>query len=342
MSEEDRTEQLKNLSDLLVAEQVRIKRLKLTSRKWEAGPVHEDPSVGRFLESLAQGGGYLQTLVPIDGLSPELVFEAAQRAVVLGYATTPARTGATGLPSTMFDVRITSAGREHLQRHRRTSPHLVDPQAGPAEHDFSFESRTARRIQFIKAVYEESNGSEASVMDGFDLGSRFGWSYRETNDVMQYWEGERLIKFVAEKGAIVITHRGIVEVEGARDHPSQRTRHFPPFSVVIHGDVTDSQMQIVTIDSTQTLITQAGIDTELISAFLDAMLAATAQSPVPDASDADIGEMIEQVRSQLERPQPNRHMIKATLGALRDIAFGMAAIGGWELAAELAHKLGGA
>jgi len=304
--------------------------------------MNEDPSVGRFLESLAQAGGYLQTLVPIDGLSQEVAYEAAQHAVMLGYATTPARTGANGLPSTLFDVRMTPAGKDHLQQHRRTSPHLVHSTAGPGEGlDSSPEARTARRIQFIKAVYEESNGSQASVMDGFDLGSRLGWPYPETDDVMQYWEAEHLIEFVAEEGAIVITHRGIVEVEGARDNPSRRTQHFPPFSVVIHGDVTNSPMQIGTIDSTQTVITQPGMDTQLVLAFLDAVQAATAQSPVPGTSGADVGEMIEQVRSQLERPEPNRPMVKATVGALRDIALGMTAIGGWELAGELAHKLAG-
>ncbi|MGH8994439.1 MAG: hypothetical protein ACRDYB_00110 [Acidimicrobiales bacterium] len=305
--------------------------------------MNEDPAVGRFLESLAQAGGYLQTLVPIDGLSPEAAYAAAQRTVMLGYATTPARTGANGLPSTLFDVRITSAGKDHLQQHRRTSPHLIDPTARPGEglHS-SLEARTARRIQFIKAVYEDSNGSEANVTDGFDLGSRLGWPYRETNDIMQYWEAEHLIKFVAEEGAIVITHRGIVELEGARDNPYRRTQHFPPFSVVIHGDVTNSPMQIGTIDSTQTVFSQVGMDAELVLAFLDAVQAATVQSPVPGTSGADVGEMIEQVRSQLERPEPNRSMVKATVGALREIALGMAAIGGWELAVELAHKLGGA
>jgi hypothetical protein len=304
--------------------------------------MNEDPSVERFLESLAQAGGYLQTLVPIDGLSPEAAYQAAQRAVMLGFATAPARAGADGLPSALFDVRITPAGIDHLQQYRRTSPHLVDPTAGPEGLDSSLEARTARRIQFIKAVYEESNGSEASVMDGFDLGSKLGWPYRETNDVMQYWEAEHLIKFVAEEGAIVITHRGIVELEGARNNPSLRTQHFPPFSVTIHGDVTNSPMQIGTMGSSQTVITQAEMDTDLILAFLDAMQAATAQSSVPGTSSTDVGEMIEQVRSQLARPEPNSHMVKATVGGLRDIALGMTAIGGWELAAELAHKLVGA
>jgi hypothetical protein len=170
--------------------------------------MNEDPSVGRFLESLAQAGGYLQTLVPIDGLSQRDAYEAAQRAVMLGYATTPARTGANGLPITLLDVRMTPTGREHLEQHRRTSPHLVHSTAGPGEGlDSSPESRTARRIQFIKAVYEESHGSQASMMDGFKLGSRLGWPDQETNDVMQYWEAEHLIEFVAVLSASLVEHQ---------------------------------------------------------------------------------------------------------------------------------------
>jgi hypothetical protein len=289
---------------------------------------------------LEQRGGYLQTLVPIDDLSPETAYEAAQRAAMLGFATTPARSGANGLPINLFDVRITPAGQRHLQQHRRTSPHLVIPAAPPAQHlDTSLAARTARRNQFMTTVYEESECSESNVMNGFSIGTGLGWPYQETSDVMQYWEGERLIHFVAEEGAIVITHRGIVEVEGARNNPAQPTQHFPPYSVIFQGDVTNSPVQIGTVDSTQTVITKTGMSDELLTEFLAAVEAAMALAPLTQTANSDVAEMIGEVRAQLERPEPNTAWIKAPVNAPREITIGMAASGGWALAVELAHKL---
>ncbi len=156
---------------------------------------------------------------------------------------------------------------------------------------------------------------------------------------MQYWEGEGLIRFVAEEGAIAITHRGIVEVEGAWHNPAQPTQHFPPFSVIFQGDV-NSPVQIGTVGSSQTVVTEVDIDTELISAFLAAIQAAMNQTQPTGTHNGDVAEMIEQVQMQLERPEPNRAWIRGTVNTLREITIGMTASGGWALAVELAHKLG--
>jgi hypothetical protein len=45
------------------------------------------------------------------------------------------------------------------------------------------------------------------MMDGFKLGSRLGWPDQETNDVMQYWEAEHLIEFVAVLSASLVEHQ---------------------------------------------------------------------------------------------------------------------------------------
>lgn len=300
----------------------------------------DDVGLGRLLEAVDRLGGFSQLLPPIDGLSPEEVFAAADRAERRGHIEGRPVRSAGGQLIMITDVRLTPSGSTYLQQHRREMSHAPVSTSTSCDLDTSTEARRRRRTQFIQAVYDETGASESTFIDGPRLGDRLGLPRSETDNVMQYWEGEGLIHYVTEEGAIGITHRGVVEFEQAQEDPAVATAHFAPNTIIVYGDVHGSQLQAGSSGASQTLTSKAGTSDEMVSDFLAAMRAAILTDPLPDPADnAQVEEMIALVEVERSQPQPNRRLASATTGALRDVALGMAASGGWTAAVALAHQL---
>jgi hypothetical protein len=77
-----------------------------------------------------------------------------------------------------------------------------------------------------------------------------------------------------------------------------------------------------------------------VAEFLTALRAALAAEPLTNPGEsAEVKEMIALVEAERTRSEPNRKLATTLTSALRDIALGMAASGGWAGAVALAHQL---
>jgi hypothetical protein len=116
----------------------------------------------------------------------------------------------------------------------------------------SLQEKTEQRLRFMHRLYEETDGHTLASVKSTDIGEEFGWSDVETDKVVDYLSGERLLEYVSGGGVISLTHAGVVEVEAALHNPDQGTEHFPPAgNVILIGQMYGSQIQQGTVGSQQ-------------------------------------------------------------------------------------------
>ena len=71
-----------------------------------------------------------------------------------------------------------------------------------------FRARRQRRADFLRALYQEVNGSVSEFVDGLELGARIGVDSEETRRMIAYFE---------EKGAVMVDdHKsGVIRITAA-------------------------------------------------------------------------------------------------------------------------------
>ena len=115
----------------------------------------------------------------------------------------------------------------------------------------SLEEKKRQRLVFIGRLYQRTDGDTSATVEISEIASELGWSEEEAYSVARYLGEEGLLRFPA-KGAVAMTHAGVVEMEAALQNPQEPTGHFPALSVVnVYGNVTDSQIQAGTEASNQ-------------------------------------------------------------------------------------------
>lgn len=108
-----------------------------------------------------------------------------------------------------------------------------------------------RRFEFVKRLYEATEGRTLNVVSVDELAAELGWSDAESSAVVEYLDAEGLIEYHMGNQAS-ITHTGVVEVEAALKNPSRPTEHFPAVNLVlVQGSVVGSQIQAGATDSEQ-------------------------------------------------------------------------------------------
>ena len=299
-----------------------------------------DIQVGKLLEALDRAGGLSEFVPQVDGISSEECLKAADRAERLNYIRARILQRTAGdILCVIADIRITSTGSAYLQEYRRRVPHGTGTEGsghdGPLPTTPAY--RRERRTRFMQALYERTGGSETKVVDGPSLGDELGWPRQETDDVLRYWEAERLIEYIAEEGAIVITHRGVVEVEEALRSPETPTEHFPANTIIIHGNVHGSQIQAGSPHAIQSLGSTSELSDDLLETFLAAIQCALASDRTTETQE--IEGMIAVVQEQRRRPTPNNRLVHAVVASLQQIALGMASNGAWTAAVAAAHQI---
>lgn len=70
-----------------------------------------------------------------------------------------------------------------------------------------------QRLEFLKKVYDETDGDENKFVNMFDIGEELGFDRELSIKIYQYLKGEGLLKPFTLGGGIGITHAGIVKVE---------------------------------------------------------------------------------------------------------------------------------
>ena len=95
----------------------------------------------------------------------------------------------------------------------------------------SIDELQKKRFQFLHRLYEKTEGNEREMINELELGNELGFDKAETEIISQYLVGEYLMEYAARR-AIVITHQGVIEVEGALLHPEEPTQYFPPVNII--------------------------------------------------------------------------------------------------------------
>ena len=182
-----------------------------------------------------------------------------------------------------------------------------------------FEEKRRKRYTLLRKVYDEAKGSQHNPAPFFSIAEKEGLSREEAEDIYYYLFEERLIKDFAVGTSVVITHRGIVEVEESIRNPGKPTEHFTPsitqhFNAPVHGGVQvggHKNTQNVNITSNSTVDEVVGKLVEVLKS-----------SSLPDLEKEDAIEAAqrlpqlaekEQSTEVLERAKSRLEIIKSTV-----------------------------
>jgi uncharacterized protein YegP (UPF0339 family) len=106
----------------------------------------------------------------------------------------------------------------------------------------TLEERRSHRLQFLKALYDATDGNEFKVVNIWDIGKKLKWDDETVNVTAQYLVGEGLLQYLTLGGGLVITHFGVEQVENAIANPEQETKYFPPIINLIQVHRTNSEV----------------------------------------------------------------------------------------------------
>jgi hypothetical protein len=176
-----------------------------------------------------------------------------------------------------------------------------------------------QRFEFMKMLYEVTNGNEHAFVNALEIGNELGFERSDILLTTQYLDGEGLLKQVTLDYRVGITHLGVVEVESALENPDRPTVHFPPAQNIIHiQTMTNSVIQQGVVDGSQS-VSLTNEDNQLIRDFLEVVSKCLPSLPVTDADREQAHAEVETTKSQLSSPKPRPEIIKGSLQALLSI-----------------------
>jgi hypothetical protein len=174
-----------------------------------------------------------------------------------------------------------------------------------------------RRFQYLQKLYDITRGYELIDVDSVELGDQLGFTHDETDRIYDYLIGEYLIRAVAST-KISITHHGIVEVEAAITKPDEPTTYFPPINYIHVEQMSGSQIQQGTQQSTQVMNYSENDFKEMLNfiAELKNQLSELKLDPEPQA---EIESDIATIETQIKSPRPKSIIVRECLTSLRTI-----------------------
>lgn len=184
----------------------------------------------------------------------------------------------------------------------------------------TLEDKRRRRLQFMKALYEKTDGRELAMVDMWELGDELGFSREDTGATAEYLVGEFLMEYAALGGAISITHLGVREVEESMQNPDSPTQHFPPINVIQIGYMANSSIQQGSPGSVQVSVNELAP----IATFVEEVRAALDGLGLTPGDRQALAAELSSVESQLQSSRPRRDAILGSLSAVRDILVGAA------------------
>ncbi len=156
----------------------------------------------------------------------------------------------------------------------------------------------------------------------YEVGQELGFTQDQTELVVQYLEGKKLLKFEGLGGYYSITHHGVVQVEDALSNRDQSTHYFPPVVNIMnfHGQVSHAAFQQGTHDSTQT----ASFTTQQqdLCSILNEIKQSIDALGLDMQQQSDIRAEIGTIEAQLTSSKPKYSVITECLKSLRNILEG--------------------
>jgi hypothetical protein len=199
----------------------------------------------------------------------------------------------------------------------------------------------AARFAFLRAVYDETEGTTERMVQMNDIGAKVGFDDDRTERIVSYLIGEGLLEWAAMGGLIELTHWGLKEVEEVLSAPDQPTEHFPPLIVAENvlqvGTMTNSQIQQGTVNSTQRL---EAVDVAALRELVADIRAVAATLDLELESTAELKAELATIDAQLGSPRPKSRVLRESLASARAILEGAAGGGLVAAAPQLAAVIG--
>lgn len=186
------------------------------------------------------------------------------------------------------------------------------------------EEKKRKRFQFLRKLYELTDGDESWCLDPSEISKEIGFDEELIDQIVQYLEGEGLIKAVDLAGGIVISHLGVREIEEALSNPDKPTNHFPPVNIISIGKMINSQIQQASPKATQ-IITIGENKYGELKEIIQSLKASIDSLDLDSLKKSDLQAEIRTIEAQMSSSKPNAGIISWCLGTIKRILEGVAA-----------------
>jgi hypothetical protein len=190
-----------------------------------------------------------------------------------------------------------------------------------------FEKIQAQRFAFLKAVYDETEGSTNRFVRPNDVGDKLGFNVQLTDKIATYLVNEHLLEWAA-MGVIELTHWGVKEVEEVLSAPTEPTEHFPSLVVAQNyiniGSMEDSQIQQGTAGSLQT---EASLNADHLRDLVEQIWAEAQALDLNDDDRRELQASVGTADAQLDSSRPNPNILRESLSSAQRILEGAAGSG---------------
>ena len=174
------------------------------------------------------------------------------------------------------------------------------------------------RFRFLETLYDSTNGSTQAIRHMRDIGRDLQFSPDETSQIVEYLRGERLIKSLTRDGAISLTHEGVLEIEQARDNPTQPTHHFPPINIINIGSMNNYTLQQGSSHSTINFTAESS-NAASLSDILQLLKEIQNTLDLPPTERQELQCELQTLESQHQSPQPKSGIITESLKSVKTI-----------------------
>jgi hypothetical protein len=196
----------------------------------------------------------------------------------------------------------------------------------------AIKERIALRTRFMNELYDTAQGSLDVPIHASQVADMLGLDFRgndehqrEIVNVVNYLSERRLVKRIGTGAAgVMLTQRGVDEVEEARNHPNQPTSHLAAINLVYAETITHSAIQQGSPEATQslTIINQSNL--QKLKTFLHSLKQSIDQLELSNEQQAELEAEIQTLDAQVASPKPKKELIKLGLQSVRQILLGAA------------------
>jgi len=171
--------------------------------------------------------------------------------------------------------------------------------------------RQKQRYQMLRELYQRVGTHECLVEDFLGIAQRLGIDREAAEAVLLYLEGESLLERVNQGQSILMTDKGVFEVEQSLSHPNESTEHFSALTIHSYAPAHSigTKAPSVVTAAQESRQNQA----ELLQ-LIDALRQSISALPAEQRQEAN--EYLADLQAEVTAPTPKLSRLKATLIAL--------------------------
>jgi hypothetical protein len=199
----------------------------------------------------------------------------------------------------------------------------------------SLEEEGQQRMEFMRRLKDEIDGSSAWSVDSRIIGNRMGlysWDIRAI--VNQLVEAAFVEEMYDEEVRLTDAGRREVEQSPSVSTDSQMTSNI---SMYFSGDAYG--VQAGTVGSNQYVAVDLASERSTIQAFLTALRRELDELPISAEERDVVSADIDTVEAQLRSPKPRNTILRETVSSLREVVLGAAGSGAFAGLVELAQHI---